>query len=657
MLPDAKSTLSLSDGYRADIDGLRAIAILSVVLFHYTSKHFTGGFVGVDIFFVISGYLITGNLLREINDDSFSFLNFYGRRGLRLFPALFITLTVALTIGWFTLLFDEYRNLGQQVAAGGAFAANFLSHSQSGYFDTASKLKPLMHLWSLSVEEQFYLVWPALIFLCSRTRIKVWFLIALLTAASFLTNIILIKSNAAGAFYFPWARLWEFSAGGLLVFLAGNRESLARNLGSILGAAILVGCVVYGIDGAHFPGWRALFPVVGSSLIIGAGSRCWLNRKVLSRSWLVGIGLISYPLYLWHWLLFSFAHVVRTADISARDRVVCFAASLLLSALTFSLVERPIRNLRKANSWRFLIPGTLLMGLPILLGALVFQNKIESPLQTESRVLANYNYLQGKSEAEFWRHHGCFLLEHGSQAFAQRRCTAREFPGNPYVLLVGDSHAAYLAEGLRPLLKEKLWNFGQLTFAGCRMFASAPGSPRCQDLEQFTLNSIREIKPDVLVVFLNFYLWSHARPNSGNLADRYEEKIMARLSELKASSATKIILIGQIPTWTEDLPRFLRDQFMKKHSRIPQRSLAGVNSVSLLWDRTLKTSAAERGVSYLSLRDSLCNQQGCLTTVGPDLKQDIIVWDKAHLSESGARFIARWVLNPRLKELTGGLAQ
>lgn len=352
--------------YRPDIDGLRAIAVLAVLAFHAFPSVLQGGFIGVDIFFVISGYLISNILFAEIREGRFSILEFYSRRIRRIFPALLVVVFSAMLVGCLVLLADEYAQLGKHIISASLFLSNFLLYSESGYFDTAASVKPLLHLWSLAVEEQFYLLWPALLlFVHPRSR-RYGPLLLFCGALSFVANIYLAQFNPTAAFYWPIGRFWELMIGGGIanIHAVGRKMSPAQKgaIALLGGALVVVGLLV--IDGSRvFPGWWAVFPVLGAALIIFAGPDAWLNKYLLSRSLLVRIGLFSYPLYLWHWLLLSIAYVLDGDGLSLTIRWGVVAGSVLLAWLTYSFVERPLRHSTNPHLPYYLLAGMLLMGL------------------------------------------------------------------------------------------------------------------------------------------------------------------------------------------------------------------------------------------------------------------------------------------------------
>lgn len=336
--------------YRSDIDGLRAIAIVAVILFHISESLFPSGFAGVDVFFVISGYLISGNIFRELDRGVFSFKTFYARRIRRLYPALLLVLTSCLAFGWFALFKREFKVLGGELLAGTAFFANFKLYAESGYFDQTAQLKPLLHLWSLSLEEQFYFCLPIFLMLWVSLR-KSAVLLAGLTAIGFAVSWWLTFKNASMAFYFP-TRFWELLMGSLLASVELYSSERAAKLKSDFVAALGLVLTLAGVSllsGAeNFPGWKALVPTLGTFLLILAGPA---NRvsKLVGNKLFVAIGLISYPLYLWHWPLLYFGKMGMSGNDELIHRVIAIVIAVALSVLTYLFVEKPLRD-RKSKA-------------------------------------------------------------------------------------------------------------------------------------------------------------------------------------------------------------------------------------------------------------------------------------------------------------------
>src|SRR5690349_18546087 len=344
MPPAQNAPIDIQQTYRPDIDGLRGLAILSVVAFHAAPDHIRGGFVGVDIFFVISGYLISKIIFEKTASDQFSLAEFYIRRIRRILPALLLVLFTCLAVGWKVLFYDEFRQLGKHVLASSLFLENILLWREVGYFDAAAESKTLLHLWSLSVEEQFYVFWPLLTILFYRRN---WnFLIAILAvgSVSFITGNHLLETSRTSAFYLPVPRFWELMIGGLLAYLELHHRNLLTSTASwrsLVGLCLLIAGLVLIDKDDRFPGFWALLPVLGSFLIISGGPESWFNKRILSQRILVGTGLISYPLYLWHWALLSFAYVI---GIRSPFATMCtILVSLCLAWMTYRFVERQVR--------------------------------------------------------------------------------------------------------------------------------------------------------------------------------------------------------------------------------------------------------------------------------------------------------------------------
>jgi peptidoglycan/LPS O-acetylase OafA/YrhL len=368
-----------------------------VVAFHAFPGRFAGGFVGVDIFFVISGFLISSILFENLARSQFDFLEFYRRRIARIFPALITVLLSCAAAGALLLMADEYQQLGKHIAAGGGFVSNFALWGESGYFDNAADTKPLLHLWSLGVEEQYYLLWPALLWGAWRLRLNLLTVTLLVATLSFGWNVAEISTHPVAAFYSPQSRFWELLIGALLANLTSYRSAatsaFARRFGHLaasLGFALLILALALLTKDREFPGWWALVPTLGAALIIAAGPRALPNRA-LAHPALVWVGLISFPLYLWHWPLLAFAHIVAGATPSATVRLAAVFLAVLLAWGTVRLIEKPLRF--GGKSWRKAGVLLLLMALTVALGGLIYCNQ-GVPDRTVARATKEYSVAQ-----------------------------------------------------------------------------------------------------------------------------------------------------------------------------------------------------------------------------------------------------------------------
>lgn len=336
---------SPNEQYRPDIDGLRAFAVLSVVLYHAFPKTIGGGFVGVDVFFVISGFLISSILLKEMTEARFSLTSFYSRRIRRIFPALCVCLAAVLAYGFVCLLPSELMQLGKHVFFGAAFLSNLAIWSETGYFGIAATLKPLLHLWSLGIEEQFYIVWPALLWIAFRRKTRLDRLLIVLFLVSFSINIVLSITNVTDDFFLPFSRFWELLAGAELARQGHvNLAPKVRSWVSLGGLGALVASVALFAPEMRFPGWLALLPVAGAMALIVAGPAALVNRAILSHPAAVFVGLMSYPLYLWHWPLISYAYIIRLGKPPTPLMAAALVAiSFVMAWATYRFVECPVR--------------------------------------------------------------------------------------------------------------------------------------------------------------------------------------------------------------------------------------------------------------------------------------------------------------------------
>lgn len=336
---------------RPDIDGLRGFAILSVLAFHAWPHWILGhnlvqsGFVGVDIFFTISGYLITTIILNSINNNTFNFLEFYIRRVNRLLPSLLVVCLISLLFGWYVLLPDEFQQLSKHVLNSLTSSSNLMLINESGYFDKASDAKPLLHLWSLGIEWQFYAIWPIILYLLRKKFIL--FAIGALTTFSFFANISNISIDHVWTFYNPITRIWELLIGSLIGLLVFNKNRITnisnkgKDVLSVFGLTIILLAITSNIEINKFPGWIALLPTIGASSLILSGPNSLINKNILSNPMLRWIGLISYPLYLWHWPLLVFYKLSTNGySINTTERALIILTSFLLATLTHIFIER-----------------------------------------------------------------------------------------------------------------------------------------------------------------------------------------------------------------------------------------------------------------------------------------------------------------------------
>src|ERR1700737_4245191 len=485
---------SPSPQYRPDVDGLRAIAVMLVLNFHAFPEANSGGFIGVDVFFVISGFLITGIIVRELARERFSLLGFYNRRIRRIFPALIVVLCATLVLGWLWMLPAAYAQLSTDVFASAAFFSNIALLLQSGYFDIESGKKPLLHLWSLGIEEQFYLFWPLILMLVARMRLSILVAASVIGIASFVLNVALIGSNPVATFYLPFTRAWELLAGAVLACSWNqiSQTSTASNLRASIGLVLIA--VAAGVleTKSAFPGWWAILPVAGAALLLSAPA-AWFCRTLLASRPLVWIGLISYPLYLWHWPLLVFFGIIKFGPLTLVERELILGLSALLAWLTYWLVESPFRFGRPSPlKLASLCAGMVLIAVA---GGIVVQGRgFDFRLPPEIRDMARV-----QTQSSKWRFHECLLDLSHEMSFADD-CVDRN--RRPLVLVWGDSTAAALMPGLLKAQETRNFGIAQLTSSSCipALNADIAVTPNCRAINDKILGLAREIRPDIVVL-------------------------------------------------------------------------------------------------------------------------------------------------------------
>lgn len=453
--------------YRPDIDGMRALAVLAVVAYHYSPANLPGGFIGVDVFFVISGYLITGILVRSVDSHNFTsypqlLFDFYQRRIRRIFPTLLLVLITCFVLGWLLLFSSEFERTGKYIAAGAGYVENFVLWSESGYFNHAAVEKPLLHLWSLAVEEQFYIFWPLTLWIFVNRRLSLTAGIATVAILTFALNVGLVfTGHATHAFFSPVPRAWELMTGAWLAVARPHRADNRGRWGEMqawVGLLLIGAGLLFIRPGSAFPGLWALLPVLGTALLIAAGHSTFLNGRILSWRPAVWIGLISYPLYLWHWVLFSFVVTVfgeGSATTRHATRAGLLILSVLLAWLSYQYFETPIRRSRKVrtSAWLAAAIGVVgIAGLGVFYGA-------GMPDRPASLVSAKAErYVESIRMGPLANSRDCFNAQ-ASMTFLERMRARDALPAKWYCVLgdinskdavfaYGDSHARAMIPAL-----------------------------------------------------------------------------------------------------------------------------------------------------------------------------------------------------------------
>jgi peptidoglycan/LPS O-acetylase OafA/YrhL len=594
-----------------------------VIVFHAFPRALTGGFVGVDVFFVISGYLISQIILRRLDTRDFSFREFYARRVARIFPSLVVVLATVVALGWYTgvMLGYEFQQTGRHVVASSAFVANEIFRREIGYFDTAAELKPLLHLWSLGVEEQFYLLWPATLWLAAR-RGKQFAVIVATLMLSFALNLHAVTREPADAFYSTAVRLWELALGALVAWLALRgrlRSPLPPDAQSWIGIGLIAAACVGVGSGDPFPGWRALLPTIGAAMVIASGETAWLNRRVLSLRPIVYVGLISYPLYLWHWPLLSFARLQQGGEEPPITTIIgAVVIAVALSVATYHVVERPIRFGRTLR-WRTpaLVSAMLVVAVA---GGLAARGRI--PRRNDRQLLLSVDW---NRYVAFYRAGQC-LVEQQLRPSLPAECESAEYRDTTRtsVLLWGDSHAAHLYPGFATIAAERNLGLAQHTMNLCTPVIDAT-PVECAAFTRQVLDRISTTRPDVVV-----------------MASRWRkdlDELGKTIEELERRGVSRIVIVGPVPRWKIFLSRILvRSQLAGQGT--PQR-LVDVDSSQFTIEQQLRSALGGRRVSYISALEHMCTAEGCLTNIGGIPT----AWDNTHLTEPASRSLALRIID------------
>jgi peptidoglycan/LPS O-acetylase OafA/YrhL len=629
--------------YRPDVDGLRAIAVLAVIVFHAFPTLLPGGFVGVDVFFVISGFLISGIILRGLSRGRFSVLEFYGRRIKRIFPALIVMLASVWVLGRAMLLADEFQRLGKHVASGAGFMFNLtLFMDTKAYFGAITS--PLIHLWSLGVEEQFYLFWPLFLLVTWKLGKKQFGVIVTVAVVSFILNVAAVSAHPLAAFYLPWNRLWELALGGVLAYGQLDKSRQLARSDSGLGAGksrltmlfspssrgflgvllILVSCVIIN-ERRAFPGWWALGPCLGTFLLISAGPQSWINRRLLSQRVMVFIGLISYPLYLWHWPLLSFAHTANWRGFTPVMKIAAVASSFILATLTYKYVERPIRT--SPRVLRLAVPLFATMLVCLSVGYMTFKNNI--PARTLSADISKF-VQAAKEPNPYPRQEGFLTIGNGSRS----------------TLYIGDSTVAQYYGRISKVQKEHA-DSHKAVFAwqaGCAPDPelSLVNAAGCQKLIQSAVEYAKAPQVDTVVIGFCWYAYfvGLIQPDRVGEAGPLVPPTDRALSNIKSMIAgfvnqgKRVYIVLQLPVDGGFPPRqMIRRTVFGSGFRVdsrPAERTSIARAIGPFVSRLIQI-ANDTGAQVIDPMNSLCNEKDC-SPVTPG--GDPIYHDSWHLRAS-----------------------
>ena len=617
--------------FRTDIQGLRAAAVVPVVLYHVDPRLAPGGFVGVDVFFVISGFLITQILLREIEEGTFSIRAFYERRVRRLFPALYAMLAATLFAGAFILSPADLHELGRTTLGATLFAANFVFLGLSGYFDGAAELKPLLHTWSLAVEEQFYLLFPlALVFVARRAPKLLKAALWLAALASFGACLFLMRNHQAAAFYLPATRAYELLLGSLVAASAvpALRAAFARHAASLVGLAMIAASVVFFDKATIFPGWAALLPAVGCALVIHAGQGeegAPFGSRLLGFAPFVAIGAISYSLYLWHWPVLTYARYLAHGEPPFWMLAVAGAASVALAAASWLWIEQPLLRRRASCAALFGGAGAAMAASCAVAGMLVFTHGLPHRFPVEIQTLFAGAWDSSPHRA---RCHN----DHEMRIAYESNCVFGAAGVEPNIAVWGDSFGAELAVALGEAAAGQGRATLQATASACppALGYKLDFRPKCAAYNEATLARLAaDSRIETVVLVANFERYDH---DAKGLLDG-----LARTADKLRDAGKTIVLTYPIPTMPNEAPRTL--------------GLIAARGGDIAAYGAARADHAERMAGVVERLDEIAARVGgrrflpdamlCYDALCPGYRAGagVLYFDAAHLSLSGARFI------------------
>lgn len=676
--------------YRSDIDGLRAIACLAVVLYHAFPDRLHGGFVGVDIFFVISGFLISSiiyrNLFNSETPGKVNIVDFYIRRVRRIFPALIAVLITTLVLGWFVLLPDEYKLLGKHAFGGSVYINNFMLFNESGdYFNAASNAKPLLHLWSLGVEEQFYLIFPIFLYVLYKTNLNFILCLTLFTVGSFCLNKYNINTNQqTSAFYLPWCRFWELSIGAILaytvnyhsdfvlkaksvltdniiashaskiIFRKSNddlRQNLINNAISLAGIVIIIFGIIAVKNDSTFPGTKALIPVFGSLMIIGAGKTAVINKYLLSNPVMVFIGLISYPLYLWHWPLLSMAYICADQQPTSWIRICAVLIAVILSVLTYFFIEPPLRYGKYPK-----VKATGLFFTLFMIGGIGFTIFFTDGLKFN----LNLKEREIFSQTSKYKMHRIWILydqyidncKETLSGWPKNTCGFQSKAGMNDIALIGSSHAGHLFYGLQDLANKKKHSIALLSDFGQSCFYDlyTPGPDR-RSLYVSTSKAYSyvqkqdNIKVVLLADFIDksidyYKLVNH--PEIKDPASIYEIAVKKSLNLLKNKKVIIILDSYRLPFDVLSCnKRPLSFKRYKHNCKFSPKSSPTFKNRVLINNVIKNVSKNYSNVKLFDLSQIFCNNEECTAKIG----DYVLFLDNNHLNPEGSKYVAPFIFN------------
>ena len=653
--------------YRPDLDGLRALAIIAVVAFHARLGFFSGGFIGVDVFLVISGYLIGSLVYREVRESTFSFVHFYERRVKRILPALLTVIFVCNVIAFFLLSPMELVKFCEESFAAIFSVSNIYFWLRSNYFNPVTAYKPLLMTWSLGIEEQFYLLFPLALFLAHKfikRRLVQWIIVVI--GLSFICNVVCTNVYPSAAFYLLPMRAWELGLGVLIAVHEVGRDrpvefgTAAANVLGCVGLALIVFPVLAYTESTGFPGLAAILPTAGAACLINSRSS-FINKRLLASRPVVFVGLISYSWYLWHWPLLSFARIVSGGQLSVARASLIAVLSLVLAIFSHRFIEQPFR--KSVTPTAHLLVGYATIVL--LLGAVSVLGYVYSGWPSRIPELVKVEATVSKVE-----HNVCLAGFDESAPRLRPPCVAEG--DGPKLALLGDSHAAALGTAMQQIAVWHGYGFEQLTKASCPPLPTAPRrwalrptfEKTCAAFNRAVFQHVLSDRSINIIVLAG--LWS-SLCSDGNSDDCYMDNprlgkqalesgghrnlyssLLETISLLR-SSGKRVFIVTDVPRFAIDPMSIVRNSVMRSRGELATLlssqifSLDAVDEESLIkpadtiTDSEVRRAASEGGAQIIDLARNLCPASRCRF-----LNNGVLLYaDSSHLTPAGAEYALR----------------
>lgn len=613
----------VSSSFRGDIQGLRAIAVLAVVIFHLGPSRLPGGYIGVDIFFVISGYLIIGNIWRDLNNGSFKLAQFYSKRVTRLFPAFFVMAIATSIAAYFSLLPSETISYLKSFISSLFYISNYFFYFETDYFNTTSHLSPLLHTWSLSVEEQFYIIFPLILVFIFRRKPQIILSGLIVTGLlSLIFSEVLLQTDNSASFYFSPSRFWQFIVGGIIAirFKTLKINVFISNLMATTGLGVIFFCLFSFTDTTAFPGLSAILPTLATALIILSGNTENHVRTVLSSQVPRFLGDISYSVYLWHWPLIVFYKLFVVTDPSLAEKALILILSILAGYFSWKYIEQ--YKWGEVLGKKAIKPLIISLFISIVSSIVALYSMDGLPSRYTAKQTAYASYL------EYRRPGTCFAAhsKEDSSGFNKDLCI-NNTKDKPNTIIIGDSHAAHWYRPFYELLNETE-NISLVAKSGCRPTVSYSGDKECTDQMALAFDNIIQNEKFEKIVLSG--LWTEN--DLPSLVDT-----VAFLEQ----HTNEVIVLGPIITYSMSLPRLLAVH--NTNEEIAKYNQYGtIQKIDKLYKESLSTTSAK----YISILNTICpSKETCLTVTKADIP---VQSDYGHLTHFGGIFILKKLLETDL---------